>query len=56
LKIFGDFFGLGEIKDVEEQLIGTKHEKEALKEAISKIDIAKYFGNITAEDLFTLIY
>lgn len=56
LNIHGDFFGLGEIKDVENQLIGTKYEKEALKEVINHIDIGKYFGNITAEDLLELIY
>lgn len=56
LQIHGDFFGLGEIKDVEDQLIGTKYEKEALKEVIDQIDIGKYFGNITADDLLALMY
>ena len=56
IKIHGDFFGLGEIKDVEDLLTGVKYEKDALKEAIDTIDIAKYFGNITADDLFELIY
>ncbi|GGI65816.1 lipoate--protein ligase [Enterococcus alcedinis] len=56
IRIYGDFFGLGEIKDVEDQLTGVKYEKEALKEAIEKINISKYFGNITEEDLLELIY
>ena len=55
-KIYGDFFGLGEIHDVEEQLIGVKYEKSALTDAINQIDVKKYFGNIEANDLLELIY
>lgn len=55
-KVFGDFFGLGEIKDVENQLIGTRYEKTALEESIDQIDLTHYFGNITKEDFLSLIY
>ena len=55
-KIFGDFFGLGEIKDVENQLIGTRYDKKALEECIDEIDLTHYFGNITKEDFLSLIY
>jgi len=55
-KVYGDFFGLGEIKDVEEQLIGTRYEKQALIEAIEKIDLTHYFGNITKDEFLELIY
>lgn len=55
-KIFGDFFGLGEIKDVEDQLIGTKYEKGALEKVVDQIDLTHYFGNITKEEFLTLIY
>ncbi|EOT28040.1 lipoate--protein ligase [Enterococcus saccharolyticus] len=55
-KIYGDFFGLGEVKDVEDALVGTKYEKNALKEAVDAIDVKKYFGNIETADLFELIY
>ncbi|EOH97942.1 lipoate--protein ligase [Enterococcus pallens] len=54
--IFGDFFGLGEIKDVEDQLIGTKYEKGALEKVVDQIDLTHYFGNITKEEFLTLIY
>lgn len=55
-KIFGDFFGLGDIADVEQALIGVRYEKNDLADAIAKIDVKKYFGNIEAEDLLELIY
>ncbi|MDN6127462.1 MAG: lipoate--protein ligase, partial [Tetragenococcus halophilus] len=53
---YGDFFGLGDIKDVEEQLIGTKYEREDLKKVVDTIDVKKYFGDMENEDLFNLIY
>ncbi|MDT2595519.1 lipoate--protein ligase [Enterococcus dongliensis] len=55
-KVFGDFFGLGEIKDVENQLIGTRYEKKALADSIDQIDLTHYFGNITKEEFLELIY
>ncbi|MGM0123609.1 lipoate-protein ligase A [Enterococcus sp. AZ194] len=55
-KIFGDFFGLGEISDVEKALVGVKYEKNAINEAVKGIDVKKYFGNIEVEDLAELIY
>lgn len=55
-KIYGDFFGLGEISDVEKMLVGTKYEREALKAVVNQIDVQKYFGNITTDDLFEVIY
>ncbi|MGG5330696.1 lipoate--protein ligase [Enterococcus sp. AZ163] len=55
-KIFGDFFGLGEIKDVEDQLVGTRYEKAALEEVVDQIDLTHYFGNVTKEEFLSLLY
>ncbi|HCE12773.1 MULTISPECIES: lipoate--protein ligase [unclassified Enterococcus] len=55
-KIFGDFFGLGDIQDVEHILVGTRYAKDDLQAKIDTIDVKKYFGNITPEDLLGLIY
>lgn len=56
IKIHGDFFGLGEIKDVEELLTGVKYEKAAITAVVEKIDVKKYFGNIEKSDLVNLLY
>ncbi|WP_034550781.1 lipoate--protein ligase [Carnobacterium funditum] len=56
VRIYGDFFGLGEISDVEEKLKNIKYEQDAIEEIFSEIDIQKYFGNITKEELINLIY
>lgn len=56
VKIFGDFFGLGDIKDVEQVLTGIKYDKATLQEAVETIDIKKYFGAIEVQDLLELLY
>lgn len=56
IKIFGDFFGMGEVKDIEERLINITFTKEAIQEALKDIDLAYYFGKVTAEDFYSLIY
>lgn len=54
--IFGDFFGLGEIQDVEEALKGVKFERQAVKEVFDGLDLKKYFGNIESIDLVDMIF
>lgn len=56
IRIFGDFFGLGEIADVEKILTGIKYDKESITKAVSTIDLKKYFGNIEVADLVDLLY
>lgn len=56
IKVYGDFFGLGEISDVEKKLTGIKYEKQAIRDAVSEIDVKKYFGNIEKEELVDLLY
>jgi len=55
-KIFGDFFGVGDVKDIEERLIGIKYEKSEIENALEGINIQHYFGNITLEDFVQLVY
>lgn len=55
VRIYGDFFGLGEIKDVEQALTGVKYQKEAIANALDAIDVKKYFGNIEKEQIVALI-
>ena len=55
-KIYGDFFGLGEIQDIEHKLIGVRHQREAVETALKDVDIPYYLGKITSEELIDLIY
>lgn len=54
--IFGDFFGVGDVAEVQELLVGIKYDRAAISEALSSIDIPKYFGGVTKEEFLQLIY
>lgn len=55
-KIYGDFFGLGDVNDIEEKLIGVRHNRAAVEEALEDVDITHYLGKITQEEFVSLIY
>ena len=50
-KIFGDFFASKPIEELEEMLLGHKHEVSTLKELFSKIDLMEFFGKVTLEEV-----
>ncbi|MCC5891928.1 lipoate--protein ligase [Exiguobacterium sp.] len=54
-KIYGDFFGVGDIHDVEQALVGTRFERGAIREQLSHLDVKHYFGNVELEELVDLI-
>ena len=55
-KIFGDFFGVGDVAEVEGLLVGTKYDRTAISEAFQHIDIPTYFGGVSKEEFLQLIY
>ncbi|WP_019153325.1 lipoate--protein ligase [Robertmurraya massiliosenegalensis] len=55
-KIFGDFFGVGDVADIEQKLSGIRYEKAEIAKALEDVDIKHYFGNITKEEFSQLIY
>ncbi|MCS1350689.1 lipoate--protein ligase [Mechercharimyces sp. CAU 1602] len=55
-KIFGDFFGMGDVTDVESVLRGVRYDKDAITEAVHDLDIQHYFGKITKEEFVQLVY
>ncbi|MCA1182657.1 lipoate--protein ligase LplJ [Bacillus licheniformis] len=55
-KVFGDFFGVGDVSDIEEKLTGVQYERKAIEEALQGVDIKHYFGNIQKEEFLDLVY
>ncbi|MEH7116396.1 lipoate--protein ligase [Neobacillus vireti] len=55
-KIYGDFFGVGEISEIENKITGIRYERNELELALADIDTKHYFGNITTEEFINLIY
>lgn len=56
IKLYGDFFGMGEIEDVEKELLGTKYEATSIQNKLETVDLQKYIGNISATELTEIIY
>ncbi len=54
--IYGDFFGVGDVTEVEQAISGVKYERASLAKAIEGLDIPKLLGGITAEEFLKLIY
>ncbi|MEH7081445.1 lipoate--protein ligase [Neobacillus drentensis] len=55
-KIYGDFFGVGDVSEIEEKLTRTRYEKSEIEKALANIDTTHYFGNIAKEDFLNLLY
>jgi len=55
-KIYGDFFGLGDVEVIENRLNGVRHERKAVEEALKDVDVSYYLGKITKDDFIQLIY
>lgn len=55
-KIYGDFFGVGDVEDIESKLQGVRYERNEIEKALEDVDVKHYFGNITKDELVNLIY
>ncbi|PMB83733.1 lipoate--protein ligase [Dolosicoccus paucivorans] len=55
IKIYGDFFGSEDIKDVETLLTGQRLKEEDLAKALHSIQLNEYFGYVTADELVQLL-
>jgi lipoate-protein ligase A len=55
-KIYGDFFGIGDVSDIEQRLKGRRYDRKEIEEALADIDVKHYFGDITKEEFIDLIY
>ncbi|EXJ22893.1 Lipoate-protein ligase A [Alkalibacterium sp. AK22] len=56
IRVYGDFFGMGEIADVEQALTGVAYTREAITSALNGLDLNKYFGQVEVEELVNLLY
>ncbi|WP_156285975.1 lipoate--protein ligase [Oceanivirga salmonicida] len=51
IKIYGDFFGIEDVKAVEDVLRGIKYERESVRNALSSIDLSRYFAGISLDEI-----
>lgn len=51
IKIYGDFFGIKDVSDIEQLLSGVRYDYEAVLAVLKTIDIAQYFAHISSEEV-----
>jgi lipoate-protein ligase A len=55
-KIYGDFFGSGNLNEFENSLKGLLHNKINIESHLERIDIEKYFDNISRNELLNCMF
>lgn len=55
-RIFGDFFSNRELSELEEALIGAKHQREVLAEIFTRLDYRSFFGEVELEELLQAMF
>lgn len=55
LKIYGDFFGTGDVADLEKKLTDIPYTPEAIEQALTPLDLNKYFVGIPKDDVIALL-
>ncbi len=56
IKFYGDFFGQGEVAELEERLAGVRYDRPSLAEALSQVQIDSYFNGLSIEELVNFLY
>lgn len=56
IKIYGDFFGVGDVSDIENALRGKRYEDAEVREALSNLDMKHYFGNLELDEFVGLVF
>ncbi|PTX63336.1 lipoate-protein ligase [Melghirimyces profundicolus] len=54
--IFGDFFGVRDVKEIQDLLTGRRYDRDDIADALKEIDVREYFGNITKDEFIDLVY
>lgn len=55
MKFYGDFFGGGEISNVEEKFKGIKYKEDEIEKVLDEIDIGYYFSGISRDEIIQCI-
>lgn len=55
-KFYGDFFNVKDKEEIEQALIGKKHENDSISECLKQFDIPQYFDKVSAEELISAMF
>ena len=54
-RIFGDFFGEGELSQIEQQLVGVEIREETLRVALAGVDVPAYIHGLSMDEFIKII-
>ncbi len=55
-KIYGDFFGKCEVKELEDMLQGAKYDYDAVNDVLSDVSIDEYLGRVAKEEFLKCLF
>jgi len=55
MKIKGDFFGIGDISELENEFVGTAHSYEKILEKANEFGVGRYISGMTEEEFAKLV-
>lgn len=55
VRLYGDFFGVQDVNELEQQLLGLPYTSDVLTKTLQKIDLNHYFANIDQNDVIDLL-
>ena len=53
--IYGDFFGVKPKEELEQGLVGVRHERKALEQVLREIPISDYIAGMDAQELIQML-
>ncbi len=56
IRIFGDFFSMEEVEELERLLKGTVYNEDEMKKTLEKVDLGKYLVNISEDEFLSLLF
>jgi lipoate-protein ligase A len=54
-RIFGDFFGEGELSEIEQPLVGAEMREDAIRAALEGVDIPIYIHGLSMEEFIKMV-
>jgi lipoate-protein ligase A len=55
VRFFGDYMGRAEVSELETLLCGLVHDRDSLAAALGNVDVREYFGDISSDDVLSLL-
>lgn len=55
-KIFGDFFGVKNVQDIEKALIKKRYIREEIQSTLETFSLPEYFGNVTLDEILDMLF